>query len=499
MDKEDRDNILEDEGSIIVTAGAGSGKTTILTNKISRDIENNKKHYKVAAITFTKKAAKEIKERLTSSTRGQFLGTNDSFVENEIIKPFIKDAFGNDYTNEFEVVYNKNKFNTFNEGLELIKNQNKLGTYFDNKKNFKFELALKILLESRVSRQYIQARYFKLYIDEYQDCDKDMHNLFMYINSELNIKLFIVGDPKQSIYQWRGAAPELFYGILNDKHNNFNKYELVENFRCCKDIQNYSNLLERGNNDLYKEVESVNDVIGVVDYDNIFKHLDLDKEITILLRVAKRENQEIAKELELYLNEKGYNFVYIPKTPLDNLGTENKHILIELAKYTKDEKYTIYDLINNLPMELSSSEIKEINNAIEKLKHTDISIVDIDSILKEFFSILEIEIKDEEDVVKFKETILNKEYDNAYNGNRYKHKIMTIHSSKGLEFEQVVLYASNFKLHLNKDKNEHYVATTRARDRLVIFLNDRNYITYVNDIAINSGFNNIESIMKIIR
>lgn len=243
MDKEDRDNILEDKGSIIVTAGAGSGKTTILTNKISIDLENNKKHYKIAAITFTKKAAKEIKERLTSSTRGQFLGTNDSFVENEIIKPFIKDAFGNDYSNEFEVVYNKNKFNTFNEGLELIKNQNKLGTYFDNKKNFKFELALKILLESRVSRQYIQARYFKLYIDEYQDCDKDMHNLFMYINSELNIKLFVVGDPKQSIYQWRGAAPELFYGMLNDKYNNFNKYELVENFRCCKDIQNYSNLL----------------------------------------------------------------------------------------------------------------------------------------------------------------------------------------------------------------------------------------------------------------
>lgn len=225
----------------------------------------------------------------------------------------------------------------------------------------------------------------------------------------------------------------------------------------------------------------------------------MDKEIAILLRVAKTKNQEIAKELELYLNEKGYNFVYIPKTPLDDLGTENKHILVELAKYTKDEKYTIYDLINNLPIELSSSEIKDINNAIGKLKHTDISNVDIDSILKEFFSILEIEIKDGEEVVKFKETISNMAYDNAYNGKRYKHKIMTIHSSKGLEFEQVVLCASDFKLHLNRDKNEHYVATTRAKDRLVIFLDNENYIKYVNGIAINSGLNNIERIMKIIR
>lgn len=500
MDRGDRESILADEGNVIVVAGAGSGKTTILTKKIGIDLENNKKHYKIAAITFTNKAAKEISERLTISTRGHFLGTNDSFVENEIIRPFIQDALGNNYSNEFEVVYN-NKFDTFDEGLELIRSQNKLGVYNDNKKNFKFELALNILFKSRVAQQYIQARYFKLYIDEYQDCDQDMHKLFMYINNKLDIKLFIVGDPKQSIYQWRGAAPELFYGMLENHDNNFNKYQLVENFRCCKEIQNYSNLLEREKNDLYKNVEGVNNVIGIKTsdskYEKVLDYLDLDKEIAILIRCAKRKNREIARELESYLKSKGHEFIYIPRTPLDDLATGNKNILIELAKYIKDEKYTIYDLINNLPVDLSSSEIKEINSLIEKFKCKNFQEINIDSILEQFFSRLEIEIKDEEEIIKFKETILNDKYDNSYNGIEYKHKIMTIHSSKGLEFEQVLLHANDFKLHLKKDKNEHYVATTRAKDRLVIYLNN-DYLNHVNDVVKSSDLYNISNIMKVI-
>lgn len=47
-------------------------------------------------------------------------------------------------------------------------------------------------------------------LDEYQDCDKDMHALFMYICESLNIDTFVVGDEKQSIYMWRGAYPKAF-------------------------------------------------------------------------------------------------------------------------------------------------------------------------------------------------------------------------------------------------------------------------------------------------
>ena len=50
----------------------------------------------------------------------------------------------------------------------------------------------------------MKAKYYRIYIDEYQDSDRDMHNLFMYICKKLEIPLFIVGDLKQSIYGWRG-------------------------------------------------------------------------------------------------------------------------------------------------------------------------------------------------------------------------------------------------------------------------------------------------------
>lgn len=497
-DEREREKILEDNESILITAGAGSGKTTILTKKIINDINNNKKHYKVAAITFTKKAAKEIKDRLSRNKLGQFIGTNDSFVEQEIIRPFIKDAFGQEYSNEFEVVYNLNKFDTFYEGLKLIKYNNRLCTYKNNEKNFKFELAFNILLKSRVARQYLQSRYFKVYIDEYQDCDKDMHRLFMYIKDVLKIKLFIVGDPKQSIYQWRGARPNLFNDLISDINNDFNKYELKENFRCCNDVQNYSNVIEREDMDYYKELDEVNNVIGVKVGIDPLELLDLNKEITILLRVAKTKYKQIAKELEEELNNNGYDFVYVPRTPLDDLGTKNTSILIELAKYSKNYEYTIYDLINELPVELSTNEIKDLDKSIKILKKANAREEEIESALNNFFATLDIPFSGMNEIDKFKESILDEEYNNAFNGKEYKHKIMTIHSAKGLEFEQVIIYAYDFKLHWNKDKNEHYVATTRAKERLVIILNSSEYINHLNYIVDKCNLTSINKIIKIV-
>lgn len=498
VDEKDRLNILQDEGNVLVTAGAGSGKTTILTNKILTDIGNNKKHFKIAAITFTKKAAKEIKEKLSKNIRGQFIGTNDGFIEQEIIKPFIKDAFGDEYSSEFEVVYNVDKFDTFQQGLDLIRYKNKLGTYIRNENNFKFELAFNILVKSRVARQYIQSRYFKLYIDEYQDCDQDMHKLFMYIKDSLKLKVFIVGDPKQSIYQWRGAKPEIFNNLLNDKNNDFSKYMLRENFRCCAEIQNYSSILERGDTKYYNKVDEVNNVIGVVSDIDPLELLDLNKEITILLRIAKTRYKKIAKDLEQELNSKGYDFVYVPRTPLDDLGTDNAFILIELAKYIKNNRYTVYDLINELPFELSINEIKAIEKEICKFKKNAITELEVEETLKNFFNMLEIPFRNVSEIDKFKETILDKQYDNAYNGKEYKHKIMTIHSAKGLEFEQVIIFSDDFKVHLNKDINEHYVATTRAKEKLIIIINNEEYFNHLDWIVKNSDLRSVNKIIKLV-
>ena len=246
---ETQERIVNTQGNLVVMASAGTGKTYTMVQKIEKEIKENKNYQVIAAITFTIKAANEIKERLTVDTKEHFIGTNNSFVINEIIKPFLKDILGEEYEIEMDTDYTE-KVNTLEEGLNRLKNSKILCSYSDPKRNFIFELALKIVRESKACRLYLQAKYFKIYIDEYQDCDKDMHNFFMYLCDNLNIKMFIVGDDKQSIYMWRGAYPQAFRSIKNKE--NFKSIFMAENFRSCKQIQNYSNLLcEETRNLLY--------------------------------------------------------------------------------------------------------------------------------------------------------------------------------------------------------------------------------------------------------
>ena len=94
---EEQCKILNAKGNIVVTANAGAGKTFILVEKINKTIEENKNHKTIAAITFTRKAANEIKNRLKMDTANIYVGTNDSFVLEEIIRPFFKDIYPTKY------------------------------------------------------------------------------------------------------------------------------------------------------------------------------------------------------------------------------------------------------------------------------------------------------------------------------------------------------------------------------------------------------------------
>ncbi len=178
-------------------------------------------------LLFTIKAAQEIKDRLTIDSSRHFIGTNNSFVIEEIIKPFLKDVYGAEFEVDMSTDYSI-RIDTFEAGLDKVKREQVLCSYTDSKKNFVFDLALDVIMKSSACRLYLQAKYFKIYIDEYQDCDKSMHMLFMYICDTLGIDTFVVGDEKQSIYIWRGAYPEAFKSIWNKP--NFHKVFMGDNF-----------------------------------------------------------------------------------------------------------------------------------------------------------------------------------------------------------------------------------------------------------------------------
>ena len=85
----------------------------------------------------------------------------------EIIKPFMKDVYGEEYNIDMDTDYAL-KVNTYQEGLDKIKNEHTLCSYQNTKENFIFELAYNIVLKSRACQLYLKAKYFKIYIDEYE-------------------------------------------------------------------------------------------------------------------------------------------------------------------------------------------------------------------------------------------------------------------------------------------------------------------------------------------
>lgn len=363
--------IVEQPGNLIVRASAGTGKTHTMVAKIIYDIEHQHTHKVIAAITFTIKAANEIKERLTIDTTNHFIGTTNSFAIEEIIKPFMKDVYGMEYKLDMSTDYSI-KAETFEDGILKLKENQILCSYVNNKKNFIFQLALDILRKSRACQLYLKAKYFKIYVDEYQDCDKDMHNLFMYICDVLKIDTFVVGDEKQSIYTWRGAYPQAFMSIWD--RADFSRKLMRKNFRSNQQIQNYSNLLCKETRDLYTPVEDLSSVIVVCTRkDNwiasIMPFLDKEKKCA-LLRFKNKDARDGAQKL----TEANIDFTYIPQTPISNITTETAWLYNAVAKFFILPKYSAYDFRDEIPNEVVGN--KKILNYVKK------SLANLDAYLK---------------------------------------------------------------------------------------------------------------------
>lgn len=460
--------IVDTPGNLIVRASAGTGKTYTMVSKIASEIENNRTHKVVAAITFTIKAAQEIKDRLSVDITRHFIGTNNSFAIEEVIKPFMKDVYGVEYAVDMSTDYSM-KIDTFQEGLERVRCEGVLCSYRDSKKNFIFELAQRIIENSKACRLYLQAKYFKIYIDEYQDCDKEMHGFFMYICDNLNIETFIVGDEKQSIYMWRGAYPEAFKGIWEKK--NFNKIFMGDNFRSCQQIQNYSNLLCEETRHLYTPTKTLENIVWLTPLYTawpleVLRYLDTTQK-TALLRFKNADAEIGANELSAI----GTQFTYIPQLPIADITTETAWLYTAIAKYMVLDKYSAYDLIADIPVEGNESR-KAVNIVKTKLISIRDTIIRNDSLafavaVTDLAKYLGYDTR-KDHIDKLYSTVNNKRYHVAFDTEKYQNISITFHSSKGLEFDQVILFAEDYNLIDNVSIYNHYVAVTRARHRVII-------------------------------
>jgi len=471
--------IIEKEGNLVVTASAGTGKTFTLVQKIDYEAQRYKGFKTIAAITFTIKAAKEIKDRLNNiDTSEFFIGTNNSFAIDEVIRPFIRDVYGNVFNVKIEPDYNQ-KFNTIQEGLNFLK-KGILGSYNDNKTNFVFELALIIVKKSKACSLFLRSKYRKLYIDEYQDSDKEMHEFFMYLVDNLGIDAFIVGDEKQSIYLWRNADPKYFRAIK--EKNNFSYEHLLENHRSCKQIQNYSNLLFEETRHLYVELLDLSNIV-LIDYYNWAKNckslINSNKSLSIL-RYRKADAQNNADEL----TSEGIDTIFIPILPVNEITNEYSWLCQEVCKFCKCEHYSVYDVINASPWDLYNFNIGKLKKDLNELKVLLKSEIQFKKLLVSIFSFYFSYVLKEVDINRIWNSVSDNIYTPAFEPEKYKYVSMTFHSSKGLEFDQVVIFSEDYPLNNDSSFYNHYVSVTRAKQKLIIVHDKtkRNSISYIEKI-----------------
>ena len=280
--------VVHEKGPMLVLAGAGSGKTSVLTNRIAYLIEQGISPANILAITFTNKAAREMKERVTKligpdaryiqistfhsfglkilKENYEFLGYEKNFIILDsddtltVVKKLMKDLNMNPkYYNARELrskissakneLINPEKFKKqeFDEKVVTLYKKYCEKLKAGNSVDFDDLLILPIKLfeiSPSILNSY-QERYQYILIDEYQDTNEAQY-VFSKMLSKKYRNIFVVGDNDQAIYAFRGAN---YKNILNFEKDypDCKIILLEENYRSTKTILNAANSVIKHN------------------------------------------------------------------------------------------------------------------------------------------------------------------------------------------------------------------------------------------------------------
>lgn len=475
IDRKERDDILSSgDSNILVDASAGTGKTTIMVEKALLYIKWSEfKHYqKVPMITFTRFATQQIRDKIieynpVNDKEGNKLeiSTNNGFVLSEIIRPFLRDAYGRNFPKGDELrqdFSSEYKFSCWQIGIEQLQDKGVMGSYTQMKKDFTFQLALDVLRESENARKYIKVKYPAIFLDEYQDSGPEMHEFFMYLKDELYISLFIVGDIKQAIFGFRGADPELFKSLSNE---GFTSYELIHNFRSNLAIIKYTSYF-LGESITQKDIENGVSINKHIDWPKFIsqelKNIASDATVVYLVNSPRNFHKEIEKL------ESDCGFTYMEDPPLSTEYPNHDVLLPLLLLYHDGNNYNSFDLFNEIGVQTLQRHQGIIDNIKQLLESKEIeeALDCYSNLVERQFSVSE---KD-----KFQDCMEEK-WKVQFCKEKPQKQIMTIHKSKGLDFDFVFVDAKSFYFSNEFQEQNHYVAITRPKDRLFINLNHNKY------------------------
>ena len=506
------------DGPLLIVAGPGTGKTKTLSARIAYLVrEGRARSEQILALTFTKKAAEEMRERVRMLLRAQgsapqtlpyistfhalcheLLGGELTFASDAqrtaLIKQLDKPAsFKRLSPRELGLLISRAK-NKAEDDVELLK----LVARYDMALN---ELGLvdfddlllrahQLLAEDDVARAKTQARFTHILVDEFQDTNRLQYDLLQLLRGTDN--LFVIGDPLQSIYGFRGASGGIFEQFRSD-FPAAAAIELETNYRSAPEVVRLSNALfpaapnlrayaerpgqvraVRGLNE-YSEAAWVvaeiqkaiggGDMLRAVSDDDAGLHRTL-KDFAILYR-----SRSAAVAVQKAVADSGLPYQVVGEgSPYDQPRVQALIALLRgavghepppLEGFSPSQQAAVRDLLGDtsgtVPLALAeksmqllgfepSSSLQQFLSSLVRFKTLDEAVAHFDAIAETNF------------------------YDPAADAIT----LLTIHASKGLEFPHVFLIAAeegvlpHAKADLEEEKRLFYVAATRAKDALDI-------------------------------
>lgn len=282
-----REAVMTTEGPVLVLAGAGTGKTRVITHRMAYLIEKGVDPHQILALTFTNKAAREMKERFFGLVKEKrrrqelnqlFAGTFHSFCV-RILRQHIHHL---GYKNQFTIFAESDQnallkdllgrgaaaaeINRIKSLISLAKNKGvhagqvtsdaaAARAFVRYQEELKIRnaldfddlllLGLQLVRENEIVRETLRYRHRYLMVDEYQDTNQLQFELVRLLAGETR-NLCVVGDDDQSIYSWRGADS----GHILEFHEHFpgaKVIKLEQNYRSTPNILRAANEVIRHN------------------------------------------------------------------------------------------------------------------------------------------------------------------------------------------------------------------------------------------------------------
>ncbi|MBN2796654.1 MAG: UvrD-helicase domain-containing protein [Clostridia bacterium] len=285
--------VVTTEGPLLILAGAGSGKTRVLTHRIAYLMEEKSVYpSQILAITFTNKAAKEMKARVQSligdTAEGMWIGTFHSMCVRMLRRYVDEIGYGRDFviydaTDQKTLVKNCMKALNINDKLTTDRSiiskisdaknimltpeafeqehqgdftyKNAIDVYYMYQKSLKQNNAMdfddlilntiEVLKQSLAAKEYFLKKFRYVLVDEYQDTNKAQYLLVKALSAGYG-NLCVVGDLDQSIYGWRGADIR----NINDFEKDFSNAQIIkleQNYRSSDIILEAANGVIKNN------------------------------------------------------------------------------------------------------------------------------------------------------------------------------------------------------------------------------------------------------------